>query len=549
LRKFEIDGENDVLYTVDGNLYGRFGGQTQFLSYAMGNDETKFTMPEGVDTICTGAFSFFPFDYETVENASGIVFVDYYSNLKKVIISEGVKTIQSDAFLYLNSLRSVYLPSTIEYIGSSAFAECRGLSYVEFNGTVAEWEAIEKSDTWFTDCAISVIHCTDGDANPIASTKKKPIKLWVPQKGIYEEQINRFMSEHPEYSNYELIIEYVNEGSACNNIISDIQNAPDLYYFIGNDFEKLLQWNMLASPNISTAEILKNRNEDASVSHVSIANTPYAYPLFESNGIYMYYDKSIITNPESLEQIIADVEAYNKANGTNKFICFNITNAWHNASFFFGAGCHSSWVYDQSLDGFTSVDNDFNSDKGLIAMKGLKKLTDSEYFIDSEFLNSNIAVAITGFWNRDSAENVFGENLGATDLPSFNVDGTDYHLNSFSSYTYIGVKPQVDKYKAAFLQELASYLTNKECQLELYNELKMAPTNRIARQDETIASDIHVSALFLQNQCSTKQGVIPNNWWDYTSQLGFTVSNCHTDDDFRAALEVYEENINGLLSE
>lgn len=547
LRKFELDGENDYLYTIDGNLYGEFSGKTMLLSYAMGNDESKFTMPEGVDSIFTGAFSFYPFDYEKVENESGLIWVDYYSNLKNVVISEGVKEIYPSAFVYLNSLRSVHLPSTLEYIGPSAFVECRGITYVKFNGTIAEWEAIKKSETWFVDSTITVIHCTDGDANPNGTVKKEPITVCVPENNpIFEEQISKFMSEHPEYSNYEIIIETIDSNEVVTNIIKNPSKSPDLFYFGSYALDKLVEAGAISAPNLNVESILKNRNSDLSGEFASYSGKLYAYPVAESNGYYMYYDKSIITNPESLEQIIADVEAYNKSTGDKKTICLHITNGWYTSSFFFATGCHSNWISDSTGE-FVGIDDDFNSENGLIAMKGINKLTQSSYFIDYDS-SENPAVMISGLWNEPAAKNLFGSNFAATDLPLFTVDGKEYHLGSFSNGILIGTKPQTDKTKTSFVKELALYLSNKECQLELYNELYWVPSNRIAQQDESVISNPSVVALIKQSQYSTPQKSIPNDWWSMMSELGEAAIKNNSDEAFRKALEEYEANINSIVT-
>ncbi len=553
LRKFELENESDYLYTIDGNLYGKFLGQTMFLSYAMGNDESKFTMPEGIDTIYSGAFSFYPFDYENAENENGLIFVDYYSNLKNIVISEGVKEIYPNAFAYLNSLRSIHLPSTLEYIGPSAFVECRGITYVKFNGTIAEWEAIKKSEIWFVDSTISVIHCTDGDANPLGNTQKDQITLWVPNDNpIFEEQINRFMADHPEYSNYEIVIEVVDSIVIANEISKNPNQSPDIFYFNSHNLDKLIEMDAISAPNLNSESILKNRNSDLSIKLASYSEKLYAYPVAESNSYYMYYDKSIITDPDSLEQIIADVEAYNKANGTNKKVCFPYDDPWILASFFFATGCHSNWTYDAN-NGFVDIDDNFNSENGLVSMRALSKLLNTNCFCycnhsPMQNLHNELAVYITGIWEENLAKEYFGSNLAATDLPSFTVDGKEYHLGSFANGTLIGVKPQLDKNKTTFLNELALYLSNKECQLELYNELYWVPSNRIAQQDENVISNPSVAALISQNQYSTPQRSIPNDWWGIMSRLGDVAQKNTTDEAFREALEKYEDYINSIVT-
>jgi len=48
-------------------------------------------------------------------------------------------------------------------IGESAFSYCSRLTSISFNGTMAQWNAIEKNDYWNVDTGNYTIHCTDGD--------------------------------------------------------------------------------------------------------------------------------------------------------------------------------------------------------------------------------------------------------------------------------------------------------------------------------------------------------------------------------------------------
>lgn len=550
LKSFEIDGESDFVYTVDGNLYAEFyDGKTYLLAYASGKEDTEFTVPSDVDAIASGAFSFYPWDYEKTENVDSntILIFDYYSNLKKVIVSEGVESIGTSAFIYCNGLHSVFLPNTLSYIAQDAFIACTSLDYIEFNGTVAEWEAIEKEDGWFTNCPITTIKCTDGYSLPNADSTKETINIWVSTtmgvKEYYEERIAKFMKDHHEYNKYKIVVSTVSERDAASEVIKDVLTAPDIYCFPSSELERLVQANALSLPSINSQNVLKNRNDSASTAAGTFNGELYAYPVSGSNGYYMYYDKSIITNPDSLEQIIADVENYNLTNSSNKSIGFNLSNGWYGASFFFGAGCYSNWSYDGSQ--VSSFDDNFNSENGLIALKGMQKLLQSSCFTDSINFNHS-AVVVTGMWDHYAAEAAFGENLGIADLPSYTVDGVEYHLGSFTNHVFMGVKPQKDRNKSAFLHDLASYLTNKECQLEAYNKFEWIPTNRVAQMEDVVASNERASALIQQNQYATTQKSIPNDWWMVMSIIVDNVMNATTDDELRNALALYEEEISKI---
>lgn len=108
----------------------------------------------------------------------------------------------------------------------------------------------------------------------------------------------------------------------------------------------------------------------------------------------------------------------------------------------------------------------------------MKKLVDSDFHLSSsqgsEF-SSNAAIVVTGTWSYEEVKGILGDNMGVTDLPSFEVDGTEYHLGSFSGCKLMGVKPQVDAVKGAALHKLAQYLTGYDCQMERFNTLSWGP--------------------------------------------------------------------------
>ena len=84
------------------------------------------------------------------------------SGLTSVTIPNSVTSIGSDAFEDCNGLTSVTIPDSVTSIGSYAFAYCYGLISVTFEGTVAEWNAIDKGNYWNQKCPFTEVVCSDG---------------------------------------------------------------------------------------------------------------------------------------------------------------------------------------------------------------------------------------------------------------------------------------------------------------------------------------------------------------------------------------------------
>ena len=72
----------------------------------------------------------------------------YSSNVKQVIIGDGVTTIGVSAFYYCSSLTSIRIPNSVTTIGGEAFSYCRALTSVTIPNsvtTIGEWAFCECS--------------------------------------------------------------------------------------------------------------------------------------------------------------------------------------------------------------------------------------------------------------------------------------------------------------------------------------------------------------------------------------------------------------------
>jgi hypothetical protein len=82
-----------------------------------------------------------------------------------LVIPNGVKEIKRGAFLCCSSLTSVSIPDSVTSIGVLAFCQCTNLTKIIFNGTIRQWEQLEKGENWDEDVKKYVVICTDGKVN------------------------------------------------------------------------------------------------------------------------------------------------------------------------------------------------------------------------------------------------------------------------------------------------------------------------------------------------------------------------------------------------
>ena len=375
------------------------------------------------------------------------------------------------------------------------------------------------------------------------------IKIWVAEaaKDLTEKQIADFNANNEFGFKFNATIEAVSEADAATQMITDVEAGGDIYCFAQDQFARLVQAGALDPLGKKASETVIANNDAGTVAAATSGEQLYAYPLTADNGYFMYYDKSVIPDEDvdSLEKLIADCEA------AQKYFAFEMqTSAWYLASFFFATGCRSVWVTDDNGE-FISVSDTFDSDNGLIAVKGMKKLVDSPYHLSgggADQFNQNAAILVSGTWDFAKVQEYLGDNMGVTDLPSFEVDGKEYHLGSFNGCKLLGVKPQVDEMKGAAIHKLAQYLTGAQCQMERFEALAWGPSNLEDQASEAVQANPGLAALIKQAPYSVPQGQIHGSWWDIAKVIGEDVKNATDDAGLQAALDNYQDKIASLFT-
>ena len=375
------------------------------------------------------------------------------------------------------------------------------------------------------------------------------ITVWVPELAVdlTKQQIEDFNASNEYGIKFNATVEPVSEATAATNMITDVEAGGDIFFFAQDQFARLVQAGALNKLGAEAQATVAAANDAGVVAAATSGSEMYAYPLTSDNGYFMYYDKSVIPEEDvdSLEALIADCEA------AGKYFAFEAqSSAWYIASWFFGTGCVSEWTTGD--DGsFISVKDTFDSPEGLIAAKGLKKLVDSPMHLSSsqgaEF-GSGAAVVVTGIWDYETVKGILGDNMGVTDLPSFEVDGQSYHLGSYNGCKLLGVKPQQDATKGAALHLLAQYLTGEKAQMERFEALSWGPSNSADQASEAVQANPGLAALFKQAPYSVPQGQIHGSWWDIAKVIGDDVKAAEDEAGLQAALDNYYDKISSLFT-
>ena len=347
-----------------------------------------------------------------------------------------------------------------------------------------------------------------------------------------------FKKANPE-KQYTFTVAYEGENDIATKILNDVERAADVFSFPNDQISKLVNGDALSRFGGATLTQLKNTIDEkameAATVKMSTSEETYGIP-YTDNTFFLYYDKSVL-NEEDIKTIDGILA---KCSPTKQF-AMPLNDGWYMTAFYFGKNLGYEVTYDDSF-GEVSIRCDFDNQTGervteaiwsLAQQKGMKgDANDSK--ITAGFADGSIVAATTGIWNRTSIEKSLGENFAVAKLPSYTFKSGEREeqtqLVSFAGYKLIGVN-NYSKEKAEAMK-FASFYANKQSQLKHFELRGFVPTDKTARTDEKITSDVCAKAITEQLQYSKAQKNVPSTLWVPMEGLGNSMLTAVTSGKF-----------------
>ena len=165
------------------------------------NNLVSIAIPNSVTSI--GAFAFRECGaLRTVTIPTGVTALEegvfqFCSGLEEITIPDNVTEIHNSAFNGCESLTNVSISQGVQTVGIQAFMDCISLSSITFNGTVEEWNAIDKAGNWnYNSNNLTHVYC-------VADGKYAHIKTVDAEKGsiVVENNVDATCTTTGSYDN------------------------------------------------------------------------------------------------------------------------------------------------------------------------------------------------------------------------------------------------------------------------------------------------------------------------------------------------------------
>lgn len=369
-----------------------------------------------------------------------------------------------------------------------------------------------------------------GSGNSGTSNETVSLRVWGGEEdqNLLKELVEKFKTTYPDQKfNIEIGVE--SEATAKDTILTDVEAAADVFAFASDQIVDLNNAKALANiedmdsalQNYAKKSIadVKAANGEGSVEAASIDGKLMAFPMTGGNGYFLYYDSSVISEEDAAtwDTLLA------AADKAGKKVGMTLASGWYNASFFYGAG----FTTGLNDDGTTAIDFNGTSKDGytgvqvtqsmlnIASNKAFMAIADGD--ISNQIAGGTLAAVISGTWDAENAQKVFGDGYAATKLPTYTLDGKQVQQGSVSGYKFIGVNAYSKN--VGWATVLAEFLTNEESQATRFEQRQLAPTNKNVAASDEVSKNVAIAASAAQDAYGVVQAVSAK-YWDPTKTFG-----------------------------
>lgn len=386
--------------------------------------------------------------------------------------------------------------------------------------------------------AISMAACgktsssTDNGGSGNAGTSNETVSLRVwggeEDQNLLKELVEKFKKTYPDQK-FDIEIGVESESTAKDTVLTDVEAAADVFAFASDQIVDLNNAKALANIEDMDAALqnyakksvadIKAANGEGSVEAASVDGKLMAFPMTGGNGYFLYYDSSVISEEDAAtwDTLLA------AADKAGKKVGMTLASGWYNASFFYGAG----FTTGLNDDGTTAIDFNGTSKDGytgvqvtqsmlnIASNKAFMAIADGD--VSNQIAGGTLAAVVSGTWDAENAQKVFGNGYAAAKLPTYTLDGKQVQQGSVSGYKFLGVNAYSKN--VGWATVLAEFLTNEESQATRFEQRQLAPTNKKVAASDEVSKNVAIAASGAQDAYGVIQ-TVSAKYWDPAKTFG-----------------------------
>ena len=369
-----------------------------------------------------------------------------------------------------------------------------------------------------------------GSGNAGTSNETVSLRVWGGEEdqNLLKELVEKFKKTYPDQK-FDIEIGVESESTAKDTVLTDVEAAADVFAFASDQIVDLNNAKALANIEDMDAALqnyakksvadIKAANGDGSVEAASIDGKHMAFPMTGCNGYFLNYDSSVISDEDAAtwDTLLA------AADKAGKKVGMTLASGWYNASFFYGAG----FTTGLNDDGTTAIDFNGTSKDGytgvqvtqsmlnIASNKAFMAIADGD--VSNQIAGGTLAAVISGTWDAENAQKVFGDGYAAAKLPTYTLDGKQVQQGSVSGYKFLGVNAYSKN--VGWATVLAEFLTNEESQATRFEQRQLAPTNKKVAASDEVSKNVAIAASAAQDAYGVIQ-TVSAKYWDPAKTFG-----------------------------
>lgn len=334
-------------------------------------------------------------------------------------------------------------------------------------------------------------------------------------KEVLEQITSDFKKDNPDFP-YTVKAKVISEADASNQVLGDINSAPDVFTFADDQLNALAASGILHPIDDSS---VKSDNLDAAVDAASIDGKLYAYPMTADNGYFLYYNKKYFKDSD-LKTLDGILKA---ASSKGKKVTMDIGAGWYLYSFFGNTGLKLT-LADDGLTNKCNWNSTKNKIKGIDVANDISSIIKNPGFeaggddvLKAGAADGSVVAGVSGVWLSSDLQKAWGDNLAACKLPTYTVDGKQVQMASYAGYKMVGVNSF--SAKADWANKFAAYMTNEKSQTLRFEKRGQGPSNKKAAETDEVKASPGIQALLAQSEYASLQRV-GQKYWDATTAFG-----------------------------